>query len=167
MPKSPAFPGDLFLVRYYHGDIAQEGIAFFEQSKFVHVLCSLGGYEIIEADTGGVRWTDLRDYMIRGDCDLALMRSKYWNANGAKTAVEYWKSCVKKNDSYSFLGDARLGLGLIAARLGAGRLIRLLPDGLLRNSHQKFCSQLGIAGLQEGILYPRAADSFNFSPSML
>ncbi|MDE2021227.1 MAG: hypothetical protein KGJ13_12900, partial [Patescibacteria group bacterium] len=50
---------------------------------------------------------------------------------------------------------------------GAGRLIRLLPDGLLRNSHQKFCSQLGIAGLQEGILYPRAADSFNFSPSML
>jgi len=165
--RPPVRAGDLIAVRYYHGDLIQEGIAKFQKKKWVHILWSLGDFGIIEANTGGVRWTDLRDYLIRGNCDLLVLRPRRMKIGMASLAVAYWKGCVKKNDGYSFLGDARLGLILLGRNLGLGRLAKYLPDNLLLSAHEKFCSQGGIKGLQEAGAISSHVDSFDWWPSRI
>lgn len=161
--KNPTIlPADVVCVRYYRPDLAEKAISAVEGSGFVHVICALGAFAIVEANTAGVRWTDLRDYMLRRDCDLLLLRPKR-RGSYAKT-VRFWKSCVKKDDSYSFLGDARLGLILLARHIGLGSLASRLGDKELKRSGQKFCSQVAIQGLVKGGFY-QEIDSFNVAPS--
>ncbi len=156
--------GDLICVAYHHGNLIQEGICAFEQGRYGHVVCSLGGNEIIEADTDGVRWTDLRDYLLRHDCSLLVKRHPRMVPELGNLAVSYWKSQV--GAKYSYWGDARLGLILAARLLGFHHVLKFFPD-FWKSSHSKFCSELGIKGLQAAQVIPRRYDAGDYSPEKI
>ena len=137
--------GDAGVVSYSDPDLAEKGIARASGGAAEHVVCCLGGYQIIEADTDGVRWTDLRDYMLRHNCTITIRRIPNLDIIGAHKMVDFWISRV--GYQYSFSGDAELGAMLVARKLGPTAL-NLTEDALKAfhwdklKKHEEFCSQL-------------------------
>ena len=140
-------PGDFICVSYLQPNLVEEGIAEFEAGKlkgiFEHAAGCIGGPEIVQALTSGVKYGSVNDYLTPGYAKVLFCRIPMTPAQ-REGCVNYWKSQV--GDSYNFQGDARLGLLLGMRALHLNWLARLLRP-IVPVGDGKFCSQLVVNGV--------------------
>ena len=140
-------PGDFALISYLKPNLVEEGIAEFEDGKingtYVHAACCVGGSEIIQALTSGVRYGSINDYLTPGYAKVLFCRVPM-TPDQMDGCVNYWKSQVGK--SYDFQGDARLALLLGMRALHLNWLARVLKP-IVPVGDGKFCSQLVVNGI--------------------
>lgn len=87
-------PGDLVVVHYLKENLVSAGIQFASRGTASHILCCLGGMEIVEALIGGVSHSYLDNYL-KGNCRLTIkrMRPPLDHREVAGVCL-YWRSCV-------------------------------------------------------------------------
>ena len=161
-------PGDFALISYLKPNLVEEGIAEFEAGKikgtYVHAAGCIGGPEIVQALTSGVKFGSINDYLTLGYAKVLFCRVPMTPAQ-KESCVNYWKSQV--GQSYDFQGDARLALLLGMRALHLNWLARLLRP-IVPIGDGKFCSQLVVHGINS-ITSPKAfgLGAPNYSPQDL
>ncbi|MDE2106095.1 MAG: hypothetical protein KGL39_53225 [Patescibacteria group bacterium] len=169
---SPLQLADLICVSYDDPDFAQREIAIFEGNSNEHVERAVGEWATVGALTSGERLGDLRDRMIRGNCRLTVRRLIGITQGEQELAAMHAVRRVRKGVKYSFIGDARLGVILLARLWHMPRLARFieraLPDKWFK---EDFCSEGGIqdlvsAGCRAKLKwFPGMEDPNNWSPA--
>jgi hypothetical protein len=115
-------PLSVVFVRYLDQDLTARAIELGEDGNASHVLCCLGGLDIIEADIGGIMHTNLDTYL-RGQCHLTIKRPRHALSAGATDDVErYW-------------------LGTVGAKYDVGRIVGLLPVMAARAAVRPFSAR--------------------------
>lgn len=146
-------PGDIITVEYLHPDSVALAIRLGELGKASHVLCCLGGLDIVEASSSGIIESNLHNYL-RGNCILTVRRAKPApTPEEAEKATDFWSDRV--NDPYDWgmiFGSipvlfCRLVLGFFSKKLGDWAL-KNLPN-FLASDHLSTCAELGIRGIRK------------------
>lgn len=102
--------GDTIIVHYNHGGVVAAGIQWYTKGDASHELCCLGGFDIIEADIGGVMHTNLDTYL-RGTCRLTLRRPRPGLLNHERAAMrEYWVSQVAKPYGFGAIAQSLIAV---------------------------------------------------------
>lgn len=146
-------PGDLVIVHYIHGGVVAAGIQFFSGGKASHVLCCLGGMEIVEADIGGVMHTLLDNYLT-GKCRLTIKRCRPGlDHREVSGALMYWRSCISQPYDLAMIAHvfaawpARKIVMPICPPLGR-LLLRALGRMSFASHTLSTCAELGARGLR-------------------
>lgn len=165
-------PGDVVAVEYIKKDITADIIGLAEGDPATHVLCCLGGLDIVEASITGVIESNLHNYL-RGNCRLTVRCASPAPTNSeAERAANFWLS--KVNDPYDWgmiLGSAPVlfakhALGFFSKDLGDWALSHM--PNLLGSSNLSTCAELGARGIREfNLIAFRGYSMENVTPCIL
>lgn len=171
--KETVHPGDLIIVQYLDPNVVAVGIQLATGGRASHVLCCLGGLEIVEADIGGVMHTYLDNYL-KGKCRLTVKRlyPELSHYEAAKVC-DYWRGCISQ--PYDIGMILHVALASPVRRLilpiipPLGRLLLRIISWLpIASNKLSTCAELGAIGLRQSRpKFLRNYDSNDITPEAL